>query len=154
MSLGKQTWKTDLCSTVYMRENRLKVMIIKAVDYMFGGFKNNTDDPLVHKNSEPLTFHSFFRDTCANIYLWQVHLKFLWHLTNMFQTIRFFLHSSFNSTLKRFAFIQEFLRSFINSALVFVLFMAFLRDLDERAYFFLNFECKTMKFVLTEGIKR
>lgn len=52
-----------------MRENRLKVMIIKAVDYMFGGFKNNTDDPLVHKNSEPLTFHSFFRDTCANIYL-------------------------------------------------------------------------------------
>lgn len=58
-----------MCSTVYMRENGLKVMIIKAVDYMFGGFKNNMDDPLVHTYSEPLTLYSFFRDTCANIYL-------------------------------------------------------------------------------------
>lgn len=94
--------------------NGLKVMIIKTVNYMFGGFKNNMDDPLVHKNSEPLTFHSFFRDTCANIYLWQVHLKFLWHLTDMFRTYDF---ASFNLTLYRYAFIQEFLRSFIKSSL-------------------------------------
>lgn len=55
--------------SVYER-NGLKVMIIKVVNYMFGGFKNNMDDFLVYKNSELLIFYLFFWDICVNIYFW------------------------------------------------------------------------------------
>lgn len=130
--------------------NGLKVMIIKAVNYMFGGFKNNMDDPLVHKNSEPLTFHSFFRDTCANIYLWQVHLKFLWHLTDMCRTIRFCFIQFDALPLRVHSGILTFIHKvvLVCFCFFFVFFTWFWCTCI--VLFFFNFECKTIKFVLTE----
>lgn len=116
--------------------NGLKVMIIKTVNYMFGGFKNNMDDPLVHKNSEPLTFHSFFRDTCANIYLWQVHLKFLWHLTDMFRTIRFCFIQFDALPLRVHSGILTFIHKVVLVCLLLFFLCFFLLDFDVRAKFF------------------
>lgn len=141
----------NLCFTVYIREMGLRVMIIKAVNYMFGGFKNNMDDPLVHKNSEPLTFHSFFRDTCANIYLWQVHLKFLWHLTDMCRTIRFCFIQFYALPLRVHSGILTFIHKVV-LVCFFCFFFVFFNVIlmYVQSSFFFNFECKTIKFVLTE----
>lgn len=125
-------------------------MIIKAVNYMFGGFKNNMDDPLVHKNSEPLTFHSFFRDTCANIYLWQVHLKFLWHLTYMCRTIRFCFIQFDALPLRVHSGILTFIHKVVLVCFFGFFWVFYVILMYVHSSFFFNFECKTIKFVLTE----